>query len=906
MSERRTQVSRRFRGSLWTGTGFRLGGWRRRLIMMLVAGLAVGSPAVVSYAQAAAPSAGSSASVGSTASLLPLDTQFHSVPSTRLIDTRAVPNAALKTNATLKLKVTGRAGVPTSGVSATFLHITVANVARQGYLVAYPDGGARPKTSSLNYVPGRIVSNSVIVAVPANGIVDVYAYAGPVDVIVDISGWYGPVIAPGSFVPLPQDRLLDTRLRGDPSAGSRLGEQPINVTIAGSRGVPETASAAVLNVTVVNAPQPQPVILWAAGEARPGISSLNSAPGRPVAELVVVAIGQSGAVSAALLGGGNADLIIDAIGYIVGGTAEPGGLQPLAQTRLLDTRRSGGPMRPGVVRAIQVGGVASVPSLADAALVTITVVQLPKPEGYVTAWQGGATQPSSSNANPASDAPVAQAAIIPLDVNGQFDICYHGTGDVVVDLVAYFVATPLPTVVPPTVNTSQLTSTAGIQARQILNTANRYALNTWWPSTAPLLLAKPMDSRQQSDPTDSVRRLGMESFSLAVSLFTGAYSPDVTGVSAARATAIAVRLVDAVAASHAANRVGGWGESWQSAMWASYVGRAGWLLWNVLSPPQRIEVERMIVFEANFVLTLRPRYMVNAIGTTLTPGDTGAEEDSWYALAPALANAMMPSAPDRALWLQQQEQMQISAWARPDDVSSSQSVDGRPLSSWLSGSNVNANGAVVNHSRIAPDYSTNAYQSTDTVVMSALAGQAAPQSSLFGLGPVYAALSLVSYTATQAYKTPDGLPSGTIYYSSTDPTIYYPQGCDWGVGQEIPYALFDADADAFGFGGEATSADMAESEHAGSAAAMQLRPQTAGGAASGAMYRDATPSEYIYAGREEHASQLAAQLYLAEDVQEGHLTFAVAAQPPLFSRATPSSVESRPALPAQNEGIYRR
>ena len=315
----------------------------------------------------------------------------------------------------------------------------------------------------------------------------------------------------------------------------------------------------------------------------------------------------------------------------------------------------------------------------------------------------------------------------------------------------------------------------------------------------------------------------------------------------------------------------------------------------------------MIVFEANFVLTLRPKYMVNAIGTTLTLGDTGAEEDSWYALAPALANAVMPAAPDRALWLQQQGQMQISAWARPGDVSSSQLVDGRLLSSWLSGSNVNANGVVVNHSRIAPDYSTNAYQSVDSVVMSALAGQTAPQSSLFGLGPVYGAQSSVSYTACNTYKTPDGLPSGAIYYSSTDPTIYYPQGCDWGVGQEIPYALSDADAVAFGFGDdEATSADVAESEHAGAAAAMQLRPQTAGGTASGAMYRDATPPEYIFAGREEHASQLAAQLYLAEDVQEGHLTFTVAAQPPLFSRATPSSVESRPALPALNEGIYRR
>jgi hypothetical protein len=327
-----------------------------------------------------------------------------------------------------------------------------------------------------------------------------------------------------------------------------------------------------------------------------------------------------------------------------------------------------------------------------------------------------------------------------------------------------------------------------------------------------------------------------------------------------------------------------------------------------LSPAQRIEVERMVVFEADFVLTLGPKYMLDASGTVLTPGDTGAEENSWYALAPALANAMMPSAPHRALWMQQQEQMQIAAWARPADVSSSQSVDGSPLSAWLNGSNVNADGSVVNHRRIAPDYSTSASQSVDTVVMAALAGQVAPQSSLFGLGPVYAALSTVIYSpASTRFPTPDGQPSGPSYYSLTNPTIYYPQGCEWGVGQEIPYALFDADAVAFGFGGgAATSAELYESEHAAAAAAMQLRPQSAGGPVSGAMYRDAIPPEYTYVGREEHASQLAAQLYLAEDVQEGHLTFTIAALPQSSSVAKPSTAESRPVLPAQDESIYRR
>lgn len=884
-----------------------LAGWRRRLGVLLAVGLALGTPlAVASPAQSAValPS-------GLTSALpsRPLDTRFHSVPTARLIDTRTVSNGALKGGATLKLKVAGLAHVPASGARAVFLHITTANVTTGGYLVAYPDGRVRPGTSSLNYQPGGIVSNSVIVEVPANGTIDVYASNGPVAVIVDISGWYAAGSAAGGFVPVSQSRLLDTRPGRSPNTGARLGAQPIDVTVAGAGGVPATASAAVLNVTAVNAPSTQPVVVWASGAARPSTSSLNSAPGRPVSELVVVAVGQSGAVSAALMSAGSADLIVDVVGYIIGGTAEPGGLHLVTQTRLLDTRSSGGPMRTGAPRVVQVGGVASVPALADAALVTITLVPLPKPSGYVTAWQAGSREPAISNANPASDAPVAQSAVIPLDVNGQLNIAYHGVGDVVVDLVGYFVATPLPAVVPPTVSTAQLTSADGVRARQILQTTNRYALKTWWPATAPSLLAKPMDSKQQSDGTDSVRRLSMESFSLAVSLRTGAYSPQVTGVSSAQATAVAIRLVDAVASAHAANRMGGWGESWQSAMWASYAGRAGWLLWDALSATQRIEVERMMVFEADFVLRLSPKYMINAAGATLTSGDTGAEEDSWYALAPALSSAMMPSAPNRPLWLQQQQQMQIAAWARPADVSSGQLVDGRALSSWLNGSNVSANGAVVNHGRIAPDYSTNTYQSVDTVVMAALAGQVAPQSSLFGVGPAYAAMSSVRYTATTTYKTPDGQPNGLIYYSTTNPKIYYPQGCDWGVGQEIPYALFDANAVAFGFGGgTVTPAATAATQHSIAAAAMQLRVQTAGQPASGAMYRDATPVEYKYVGREEHAAQLAAQLYLAVHVQEGHLTFTVASLPQTSAPAAAAraAVTSQPTLPAQNEGIYAR
>ncbi len=829
---------------------------------------------------------------------------YHSISPARLLDTRTVRNGALKRSATQRLSVLGRAGIPTSGVGGVYLHVTVANPAGSGYLIVWPDGSARPGTSNVNYQRGQVVSNSVLCGVLPAGVIDIYSSGGPVDVIVDVRGWTN-VSGSGTLRGVPATRLLDTRRQGPSGRPVPVGSRPIAVAVAGGHGVPAGATEAVLNVTAVDTPRTLPVVVWPAGAARPSTSTLNTAPRRPVAQFVIVQLGAGGAVDLAVLGGPTANLIVDLVGYAVAPSTTPGEVRSVAQTRLLDTRRDPtGPMRPGVARNIQVASQASVPAFAAAALVTITVVNRRNASGYVTAWQAGAARPSTSVANPVADAPVAQTVIVPLSPAGQFSVMASAGGDLVIDLSGYLTAEALPAVVAPVVSMDQPTSEAGVQALHILQTANRYALQTWWPTDAQSLLAHPMGTKQQNDPDDSVRRLGMEAFSLAVSLREGAYDPAVTGMSAADANAVVAQIVDAVAAAHVANRLGGWGGSWQSDMWASYVGRAGWLIWDELSTTQQVEVERMVIYEADFVLTLRPKYGVDAAGTVLTPGDTGAEENSWYALAPALAVAMMPTAGHRSLWLHQQQQMQIAAWAKPADLASTVSVDGQPLSAWLDGSNVAPDGSVTNHNRIAPDYSTTGYQNIDTILMAALAGQPAPESTLAGLDAVYAALSNVVYTASPRYPTPDLKPSGAIYYSTTNPAIFYPHGCDWGTGQEIPYALFDADAEAFGFDDDAaTPSGVAEAEHATAAAAMQQRPDALGQPSSGAMYRTNTPSEYAYVGREEHAAQLAAQLYLTEGAADGTLPWSVMAMPtdPDWS----DSFEHRPALRAGNEGLYR-
>ncbi|WP_186814949.1 hypothetical protein, partial [Cellulomonas terrae] len=49
-----------------------------------------------------------------------------------------------------------------------------------------------PAASNINYVPGRAISNLVVVALPADGIVNVYSEMFPgqvVDVAIDVVGY---------------------------------------------------------------------------------------------------------------------------------------------------------------------------------------------------------------------------------------------------------------------------------------------------------------------------------------------------------------------------------------------------------------------------------------------------------------------------------------------------------------------------------------------------------------------------------------------------------------------------------------------------------------------------------------------------------------------------------------------
>ena len=74
---------------------------------------------------------------------------FGSLPQPRLLDTRTGVGAAKRSvagYATVGLQVTGRGGVPATGVSAVVLNVMAASPIRAGYVTVYGAGApARPR-----------------------------------------------------------------------------------------------------------------------------------------------------------------------------------------------------------------------------------------------------------------------------------------------------------------------------------------------------------------------------------------------------------------------------------------------------------------------------------------------------------------------------------------------------------------------------------------------------------------------------------------------------------------------------------------------------------------------------------------------------------------------------------------
>ena len=250
---------------------------------------------------------------------------------------------------------------------------------------------------------------------------------------------------PLRFIPVTPCRIADTRLAAGPFGGPAIPGQTSRDFIVpqSACGIPATAAAYSLNVTVVPGGPLQFLTVWPAGSQRPGVSVLNS-DGRIKANAAIVPAGSNGAVSVFVTDPAN--VILDINGYFVPASDVTAlAFYPLPPCRIVDTRNTTGPLGGPLISG---GSYRTFPLLmsscglpSNAQAYALNFTALPKTSlGYLTVWPAGQSQPVVSTLNATTGEVTANAAIVPAGSAGDISVfASHDTG-LIIDVNGYFAA----------------------------------------------------------------------------------------------------------------------------------------------------------------------------------------------------------------------------------------------------------------------------------------------------------------------------------------------------------------------------------------------------------------------------------------------------------------------------------
>lgn len=265
---------------------------------------------------------------------------------------------------------------------------------------------------------------------------------GSVDAYQLINEWSSNNVPAGvskgplRYVPVIPCRVLDTRnsdgLFGGPELAANATRE---FAIPQSEcGIPASAEAYALNVTVVPRASLNYLSIWPTGQAKPLVSTLNS-DGRVKANAAIVPAGINGGVS--VYATDPTQVIMDISGYFVAGSGTSDlEFFPLTPCRIADTR-GGASLVGGQSRAFDISGNCNVPSSATAYSLNFTAVP-PEELVFFTAWPTGQTQPATSILNASPGSVTANAAIVTAGSGGSITTYATDNTDMVIDINGYF------------------------------------------------------------------------------------------------------------------------------------------------------------------------------------------------------------------------------------------------------------------------------------------------------------------------------------------------------------------------------------------------------------------------------------------------------------------------------------
>ncbi len=246
------------------------------------------------------------------------------------------------------------------------------------------------------------------------------------------------------FVPVTPCRIADTRNPAGPFGAPALAALSVrNLIIPNSAcGIPATAQAYSVNVTVVPQGPLGYITVWPAGQTQPLVSTLNSGDGRVKSNAAIVPAGANGAIS--LFATNITDVVLDIDGYFVpAGNTGALSFYPLTPCRIADTRNPSAPLggpyiSSGQSKAFPVQSAAcGIPASAQAYSLNFTAVPHGS-LGYLTVWPTGLPQPYVSTLNAPTATVTANAAIVPAGTSGSINAFATNDTDLVIDANGYF------------------------------------------------------------------------------------------------------------------------------------------------------------------------------------------------------------------------------------------------------------------------------------------------------------------------------------------------------------------------------------------------------------------------------------------------------------------------------------
>lgn len=395
---------------------------------------------VMSSTASPSPSATGSASPRPTSSATPNpsgDARYAGLASpTRVLDTRS--NRGPRRTGEIVLDLSQR--IADTSATAAVLNVTVTNPTARGFLVAYPNGSAKPGTSNVNFETNQTQANEVVVGLSSNRRVSLFVDSASAHVVVDLVGFFTTRSSTdtGRVTSNAPVRALDSRTTSTPR---RTGE--VILELAGR--LPSGSTDAILNVTVQGPSARGFVVAYPTGTSRPGTSNVNFERGQTQANEVITRVGtgsNAGKVSL-FIDSATTAIIVDVVGAVTPGTIAGSQVYTALQTpsRALDTRSNRGSRRTGNV---DVAMPTSVPNNASGVILNVTATNGTR-SGFVTVFPAGQSNPGTSNVNFPTNLTQANEVTtrlgsnrsVTLFVGGQDGVAAH----LIVDVVGYLTET---------------------------------------------------------------------------------------------------------------------------------------------------------------------------------------------------------------------------------------------------------------------------------------------------------------------------------------------------------------------------------------------------------------------------------------------------------------------------------